>query len=189
MSTPGNLFSASGEILSPAKVTTRDQLSGLRDNHHRGTVFHFLEEKISKGSDLSVVSAYFTIYAHACLSKQLDEISRMRFLFGEPRFVSALDPDKTDKKAFRIEDSEISLANRLHQKQVAQDCARWLAEKAEIRSVKKSRLLHGKMYHIDHGQTQDAILGSSNFTQSGIGFSANPNIELNIEVDSKRELA
>jgi SNF2 family DNA or RNA helicase len=50
-------------------------------------------------------------------------------------------------------------------------------------------LLHGKMYHIDYGRKQEAMLGSSNFTQSGIGAAPNPNIELNIEVDSNRERA
>jgi SNF2 family DNA or RNA helicase len=162
--------------------------SGLRDNHSRGTVVQFLREKINNGSQLSIVSAYFTIYAFDCLKDELKDIDSLRFLFGEPRFISSLDPDKTDKKAFHIEDSQIQLANRLEQKQIALECARWLEEKVEIRSVKKSQLLHGKMYHIDNGAIQDAILGSSNFTQSGIGAAANPNIELNIEVDSKREL-
>ena len=37
--------------------------SGIRDNHHRGTVGDFLKEKIQAGSKLSIVSAYFTIYA------------------------------------------------------------------------------------------------------------------------------
>lgn len=42
-------------------------LSGIRDNHTRGTVGDFLKEKINSGSKLSVVSAYFTIYAFEAL--------------------------------------------------------------------------------------------------------------------------
>ena len=162
--------------------------SGLRDNHSRGTVVDFLRDKIDNGSQLSIVSAYFTIYAFDCLKDELRNIESLRFLFGEPRFITSLDPEKTDKKSFRIEDSQIQLSNRLEQKQIALECARWIEEKVQIRSVKKSQLLHGKMYHIDNHATQDALLGSSNFTQSGIGASNNSNIELNIEVDSKREL-
>ena len=41
--------------------------SGLRDNHRRGKVAEFLTDKIRNGSQLSVVSAYFTIYAYAAL--------------------------------------------------------------------------------------------------------------------------
>ena len=34
--------------------------SGIRDNHHRGNVGSFLQDKIQSGSRLSIVSAYFT---------------------------------------------------------------------------------------------------------------------------------
>ena len=40
---------------------------GIRDNHHCGKVADFLIEKLSAGSELSVVSAYFTIYAYEAL--------------------------------------------------------------------------------------------------------------------------
>ena len=77
---------------------------GIRDNHHRGKVGDFLIEKISNDSELSVVSAYFTIYAYEALAGQLDQISNLRFLFGEPKFISSLDPEKTEKKSFKIEE-------------------------------------------------------------------------------------
>ena len=73
--------------------------SGLRDNHTRGTVADFLKEEIRDGSRLSVVSAYFTIYAYDALKDCLDRIDHLDFLFGEPSFVNRLDPSKTEKKA------------------------------------------------------------------------------------------
>jgi hypothetical protein len=45
--------------------------SGLRDNHARGTVADFLREKIQTNSRLSIVSAYFTIYAYDALKEEL----------------------------------------------------------------------------------------------------------------------
>ena len=42
---------------------TSPSSSGIRDNRERGTVGEFLESQIENGSSLSVVSAYFTIYA------------------------------------------------------------------------------------------------------------------------------
>ena len=119
-----NLFTQAGETIAKSAPRPRTLDSGLRDNHSRGTVVEFLREKITVGSDLSIVSAYFTIYAYACLMDELDQIGSLRFLFGEPRFVTSLDPEKTDKKAFQIEDSQIRLANRLEQKQIALECAR-----------------------------------------------------------------
>lgn len=163
--------------------------SGIRDNHNRGSIGDFLREKISPHSALSVVSAYFTIYAYDALRPQLDKIDNMQFLFGEPRFVQSLDPEKTDKKSFGIEDSGLHLINRLQQKKVASDCARWLKDKVEIRSVTRHGLLHGKMYHIKHrGGVEDAIVGSSNLTIRGLGLGRwSNNIELNLEVDSGRD--
>ena len=162
--------------------------SGIRDNYLRGAVGEFLREKIREGTDLSVVSAYFTIYAFGALQKQLAEIDRLRFLFGEPRFLQSLDPKRTDKKAFKIEDEGLQLANRLQQKRLARECAEWIVRKAEIRSVRQTSLMHGKMYHISRNGIEDAILGSSNFTVHGLGLGAlNNNIELNLEVDSNRD--
>lgn len=161
--------------------------SGIRDNHYRGKVADFLIEKVSADSELSIVSAYFTIYAYEALAEQLENITGLRFLFGEPRFISALDPEKTDKKLFKIEDEHLELSNRLKQKEIACRCAKWIANKVEIRSIKQANLLHGKLYHLDDGHRDHAILGSSNFTRRGLGLSATPNIELNLIVDSDRD--
>ena len=38
--------------------------SGIRDNLLRETVHDFLQQEIKNGSALSIVSAYFTIYAY-----------------------------------------------------------------------------------------------------------------------------
>lgn len=165
------------------------QHSGIRDNHGRGNVADFLVDKLGTSSRLSVVSAYFTIYAYDALSSQLDQIDQLQFLFGEPRFIAALDPDKTDKKAFKIEDEGLELANRLQQKEIARRCAAWLRDKVEIRSIRQANLLHGKLYHIDDGRREHALLGSSNFTQRGLGVSATSNIELNLVVDGDRDRA
>jgi superfamily II DNA or RNA helicase len=161
--------------------------SGIRDNHTRGRLADFLVEKLAADSALSVVSAYFTIFAYQALARQLDPVRGVRFLFGEPRFISSLDPDKTDKKAFKIEDEGLELSNRLQQRDVAKRCAEWIANKVEIRSVRQANLMHGKLYHIDDGRREHAVLGSSNFTMRGLGLSQTPNIELNLIVDSDRD--
>lgn len=163
--------------------------SGIRDNHKRGNVGEFLKEKIQGGAKLSFVSAYFTIYAHHALKEELGSIDHLRFLFGEPRFIQSMDPEKTDKKAFDIEDSKLQLKNRLEQKRVAKECAEWIKEKVEIRSVKHPGFLHGKMYHMNNSGVQEALLGSSNFTVNGLGLGTGVrnNIELNLEVNDNRD--
>jgi SNF2 family DNA or RNA helicase len=162
--------------------------SGIRDNHNRGSVADFLKAKIQEGSRLSVVSAYFTIYAYDALKQHLDSVEHLDFLFGEPRFINHLDPEKTEKKTFILDASGLQLANKLQQKRAARECAEWIRRKVEIRSVRHTQLLHGKMYHIANRGVEEAILGSSNFTVRGLGLgSGNNNIELNLEVDSARD--
>lgn len=163
--------------------------SSIRDNHHRGNVANFLRDKISQGGELAIVSAYFTIYAYDALAKELDGVQKLRFLFGDPQFISLLDPDKNEKKSFKIEDEGLVLENRLQQKDVARRCADWIEEKVEIRSIRQSNLLHAKMYHINDGKREHAITGSSNFTRRGLGLSQTANIELNMIVDSDRDRA
>lgn len=162
--------------------------SGIRDNFTRGSVADFLKQKIEEGTVLSIVSAYFTIYAYEALKDKLDAIDHLRFLFGEPRFVKTIDPDKTDKKAYRIEDDGLQLKNRLEQRRVARECADWIEKKVEIRTVHQANLLHGKMYHVANGRVEEAIIGSSNFTVSGLGLANHHNnIELNLVVNDDRD--
>jgi len=87
--------------------------SGVRDNYRRGLVADFLREKIRNGSRLSVVSAYFTIYAYDALKDHLESIEHLDFLFGEPSYINRLDPSKTDTKHFLIEDDALHLGNNL----------------------------------------------------------------------------
>lgn len=162
-------------------------LAGLLDNRARGCVGDFLQENISRQARLSVVSAYFTIYAFEALAPQLHGIKEMRFLFGEPHFV--LDPDRNDRQAFQIGESGLSLRDQLRQKQVARECAEWIEQSVAIKSIRQSNLLHGKMYHIENEDRSVALLGSSNFTLSGLGRGSKPNIELNLALGDESERA
>ena len=59
----------------------------ILDNKRNGKVAYELRENLKKGSKLSVISSYFTIYAYADLKKELSKIDKMRFIFTEPTFV------------------------------------------------------------------------------------------------------
>ena len=162
--------------------------SGIRDNLLRETVHDFLKQEIKNGSALSIVSAYFTIYAYEKMQHSLSKIEELRFLFGDPDFVKRMDPNNTDTKAFDITDTGLQLNQQLRQKPISKACAEWIKEKVEIRTTRESNLIHGKMYHITNNGVDKAILGSSNFTMRGLGLSSNnSNIELNLEVRDDRD--
>lgn len=171
-------------------MITHINLSSIRDNRNHGSVGQFLIDNVKSDSDLSIVSAYFTIYAYNHLKEQLNSINQLKFLFGEPTFIKSLDPTKTNKRDFKIEDDKLVIPteSRLTQKSIARECSEWIEKKVQIKSMVKPNFLHGKMYHIAQQSTvEKAVVGSSNFTANGLGLSGSPNIELNMVVDNDRD--
>ena len=159
-------------VLSHAIVDNKDRKLGL-----------CLQENITPESHLSIVSAYFTIYAYEALRKQLESAKEVRFLYGEPTSVKSPDPFDNEPTYFWLtQDEGIKLGNALAQKAIAGDCMNWIEDCVEIRTIRESNFLHGKMYHILRNDSSVALVGSSNFTKSGLGFGSRPNVELNLEV-------
>lgn len=160
----------------------------LVDNRHR-RVGDFLRGRIQSGSNLSIVSAYFTIYAYKALRDALENANQIRFLYGDPQGVGALDPMGNVPRSFRLDsDGGIELRHALTQKSLARACAEWIEDRVEIRTVRQANFLHGKLYHaIQEDGTSTALVGSSNFTRRGLGLGAVPNIELNLEVREEKD--
>ena len=162
--------------------------SGIRDNYSRGKAGDYVAGLLTSHTDLSIVSAFFTINAYGALRHELDRIKHMRFLFGEPRFINNLDHGRKESREFRLTDQGLTLSNQLAQRKLAKDCTDWIERKVEIRSVTRTGFLHGKMYHMRNGEVAHALLGSSNFTLRGLGLCENGNnVELNLVVDSDRD--
>ena len=150
----------------------------------------FLRDRIEAGSDLSIVSAYFTIYAYGALRDVLENAGTTCFLYGEPNAVGTVDPGGDNAKSFRLnEDGGMELRHALAQKPLARACAEWVRKQVEIRTIARANFLHGKLYHIGQEEGAAALVGSSNFTRRGLGFGAAPNVELNLEVRSDDDRA
>jgi len=135
--------------------------SSIRDNHDRGKAGEFLKSNLEPNSALSVVSAYFTIHAYHALKHDLDNIDNLRFLFGDPQFVNRLDKDHKESREYALSEGSLSLGNQLQQSRIARECAEWIESKAAIRSVTQTGLLHGKLYHIRNGASDQALLDLS----------------------------
>jgi len=157
--------------------------NSIIDNQDR-KLGDFLNQELDSVTKLSIVSAYFTIYAYHDLKDQLDMIKELRFLYRNPGGLQVIDPSKSDHKDYRLtDDGGIELKQILSQKPIAQACEKWIRGRVEIRTIQKSNFLHGKLYHLDQGKKNSkVVLGSSNFTRRGLGFGGSPNIELNLEV-------
>jgi superfamily II DNA or RNA helicase len=161
--------------------------SGIRDNRTRGAAHQFLTAKVVPQSKLSIVSAYFTSFAYDQMAATLNTISGLRFLFGEPRFLDNIDAAELYPPAFSLDEEGLSLAQGMRKSSAALRCAAWIRDRVEVRSIKRAGLLHGKLFHVHDGSREHAMVGSSNFTMKGLGFTSEPNIELNLVVDSDRD--
>ena len=175
-----------GESKHLTRHLSDEALSAVSDviiDNRKRRVGDFLRNSIKAGSNLSVVSAYFTIYAYEALHDVLEKAGQMRFLYGEPTAIGTPDPGGDEGKSFRlIEDGGMALKQALAQKPLARACAAWIGKQVEIRTINRANFLHGKLYHIAQENKTMALSGSSNFTLKGLGFGAAPNIELNLEV-------
>lgn len=161
--------------------------TSLKDNRpSRGSVADFLKAEIIEGTELSFVSAYFTVNAYAALRHELESADHLRFLFGEPAFITGI-ANKQKAPPTKIQSTGLS-SEALQLSSNAKACSEWISKMVAIRSIVRPGFLHGKAYHIKNINASKAILGSSNFTVPGLGLHPDGgNIELNIVVDSDRD--
>ena len=97
------------------------------DNKNNGKVVDELRQHIDKQSKLSIISAYFTIYAFQELKKELLKVNSLRFLFTEQNFKKQDDEllrqyyisKKASGNSLFGNEFEIKLRNELNQSTIA----------------------------------------------------------------------
>ncbi|MDD3024192.1 MAG: helicase-related protein [Syntrophomonadaceae bacterium] len=163
----------------------------MLDNKRNGKVSDELRENLRKGSKLSVISAYFTIYAFNDLKKELSKIDKMRFIFTEPTFV------KKDRELIREyyigrneknisgNEFEIKLRNELKQSHIARECAEWLKEKVEVKSLKQANPAQPRLIYIENSEENVSINGTVDFTTDGLGITNSNRIDSNMCIYGK----
>jgi len=156
----------------------------LLDNWIHGNVGKALEENISKGCRLSIITGIFSIYGYHVLKSELSKVTTLRLLFSNglnntenPTFMAGgLTELKADRK-FR---------NALNIASIARECADWIKNKAEVRAVKTA--VPQNLYHIRKKDADSvAIQGSSSFTPSGLGYTPATQYEMNTLFTSTSE--
>lgn len=136
------------------------------------TVYKELEKHIRKGSKVSTISAYFTMYAYSALKKELDKIDEMRFIFTTPSFSKNKDKEAREYEIVNNNifgnEFELKLRNEMTQSAVAKDCAKWLKDKVEIKSFKEPNVAQPRMIHVHNKSEEDIVInGSVDFTTDG----------------------
>ncbi len=116
----------------------------ILDNKKDKKVGEVLRKNIKEDAKLSILSAYFTIYAYSELKEELSQIESMRFLFISPTFNK--DEKDFSRREFFINKRErernilgdfyeIKLKNSLTSSGIARSCANWIRNKVEIKRI------------------------------------------------------
>ncbi|MHC1772108.1 MAG: helicase-related protein [Flexilinea sp.] len=136
-----------------------------------------LEITIQKNSRVSIVAAFFSIYAYQELKKQLDDIQEFRFIFTSPTFTT--EREKREKREFYIPrlsrecslygtEFEVKLRNDLTQKAVAKECADWVRKKGTFKSNITNKNMGG-FINIESGNDAVTYMPINGFTTVDIG--------------------
>ena len=154
------------------------------------TAADYLRNALNGAHSLSLVSAYFSIYGYEALEASLQDLSNVRFLYGDRGSVEDVDPNQ-QAKSFLLKDGRLDLGNTLVQKALARRCANWIKRDAvDVRAVTRSNFMHGKMYLTEGDDiAPKGLIGSSNFTKSGLGEGTTGNLEINLAVEDAAVLA
>ena len=137
-----------------------------------------LLEKIKEGSRVSIVAACFSMYAYQQMKRQLSSVKDFRFIYTSPTFTK--DTAAKKQREFYIPrmdrehslygtEYEIKLRNEMTQKSVAQECARWISEKATFKSNVSGEMMNG--FLVLEGVKGDSIVYSplNGFTTVDLG--------------------
>lgn len=159
----------------------------ILDNKQFGKVGDELKSCIKGNSKLSIISAYFTIFAYKELSKELNKVDGVRFLFTEPTFVKKKKElvreyfiDKTPEHNISGNEFEIKMRNELNQASIAKECAEWIKNKAEFKSLKKPNPAQQRLIYVENEEDDTSINGTVDFTTDGLGFSPSNRIDMNM---------
>ena len=157
------------------------------DNKKNGTVAEELQVHLTSSSKLSVMTAYFTIFAFSSLKRELMKVDRIRLLFTDPIFIKGEQEqtreyylERNGGQAFSGNVYEMKLRNEMCQAAVAKECAKWLETKADVKVFRNKNSAQPRMIYIDNGEESVCINGTVDFTTDGLGLTHSDRVDSNM---------
>ena len=118
----------------------------------------------------------------------MSKIDSMRFIFTKPTFVKNDNEiarqyfiEKHPERKISGNEFEIRLRNEMRQASIARECAEWVLEKVDFKSLRKPNPAQQRLIHIENNGDSDdaAIHGSVDFTTDGLGISPSDRVDIN----------
>lgn len=138
-----------------------------------------LKQHIKKGSRIAIAASSFSIYAFEVLRKELQSIDSLRFIFTSPTFIEENLQQKS--REFYIPhifneaqlcggEFELRLKNELTQRAIAKECASWVKQKVQFKTVKGLKTPLTTLIHLDQADDSTAYLNMGGFTSADLGM-------------------
>lgn len=140
-----------------------------------------LKRTIRPNSNLKIAASCFSIYAFEALKAELEKINALNFIFTSPTFINF---DATNQQKERREffipklnrelslyggEFEVRLRNKLTQKSIAKECAKWIQDKAIFKSNTNSATMSG-FACIESEEIKVVYTPVSEFTTVELGY-------------------
>lgn len=144
----------------------------LLDNKNSGYVGTELKAHTDQGAKLSVLSALFTLYGFSSLKKEFSKLSDVRLVLTDWPHHSL--------QSLIGSEAELRLINKLDQKRIAQECAKWLSGKVEVKAAKGMSQANQNLFHLQNPDAADfAIHGSATLSPVGLGEVRSDRFQMN----------
>lgn len=120
-----------------------------------------IKADIEHGSQLKIMSAYFTLFAFNEIKEELHKVSNIDLI---------INPNRYDLNASFIETTEeCSLKSNLDYSSIARQFAEWIDKKVNVKKV-KSRKIDGKLLCVKNGEKHTDYITHSDFNAIGLGL-------------------
>ncbi|MDR4483176.1 MAG: helicase-related protein [Nitrospirales bacterium] len=141
-----------------------------------------LKDSIRAKAKIKIAASCFSIYAYEALKSKLSKIESLEFIFTAPTFVpnEVTDKIRKERREFFIpkahrehslygSEFEIQLRNKLTQRAIARECAKWMREKAAFRSNKTKSQMQQFLY-VRNFEEEIAYAPLHGFTAVDLGY-------------------
>ena len=142
----------------------------LLDNKNSGYVGKELKRHSFDNSKLSVLSSLFTLYGFDSLKKELNKLSGTRLLVTNLQ--------NQNLQSLIGTENELRLINKLDQKRVAAECAKWLRGKVEVKASTTAQSGQN-LIHLEGAQENFAVHGSATISPEGLGDVRSDSFQMN----------
>lgn len=152
----------------------------MTNTYNKKSLGETLIQNIKENDKASIIAAYFTIYGFHKLKKELSKIENLRLILSSGLF-SFEDRQLFSDKVTDINGDkyEYHFKNQLNIHKIAQECAEWIREKAEIRSTKMPGVIGTNLIHLEGVNSTGVNISTSNLSASDLGFAPNDKITMN----------